>query len=84
MNAEYLPPELDPNLATSSERSSDPITELARAQADYDAMLDWWERRHPVKGPKSRWNASNRWPQVQMRLAAAKRAVKRTATPRQE
>lgn len=76
MTATYLPPGLDPSPGGMSERSADPHEELRRAQADYDALLDWWERRHPVgPGPRSRWDLSARWPNVQMRLAAARRAV---------
>lgn len=73
--SDYLPADLDPSPPTLRPRSSDPREELRCAQADYDAMLDWWERRHPVEGPRSRWDVSHRWPYVQMRLAAAQRAV---------
>lgn len=75
--SEFLTPQLDPLPLNPSERSSDPLEELRRAEADYDELLDWWERRHPVDGPRSRWDISARFVSVTLRLDAARRAVQR-------
>jgi hypothetical protein len=72
---EYLHPDEDFS-PERPERSSNPQEELRRAQADWDALLGWWERRYPVSGPKTRWDVSERrLIEAKMRLVVAARAA---------
>ncbi|MEV4689431.1 hypothetical protein [Microbacterium sp. LWH3-1.2] len=74
--SEYLAPQLDPSPPRPELPSSDPREELARAERDYGALLDLYERRNPASGPRSRWAVSaERYALARARLDAARRAV---------
>lgn len=78
---EYLDPAVDESPPRPTPRSAHPHDELMRAQADYDALLDWWERRYPVSGPRSRWDINaDRLTLARTRIDAARRAIERAAS----
>ena len=76
--SEYLDPKVDRSPPVGAPRSADSEEELRRARDCYDALLDAWERRNPVSGPRSRWEISgDRLALDRARLDAALRAVTR-------
>lgn len=73
---EFLNPALDPSPPRPEQPSTDPREELARAERDYNALLDHYQRRNPPSGPGSRWAISGeRYALARARLDAARRAV---------